>query len=349
MIWGWVSVVVVLGGLLFLHELGHFLAARAAGVEVEEFSLGLGPKLVGIRRKGTLYAIRLLPIVGYVRMAGMYPMENDGTIAAEESRAANARGTGFNSKPLGPRMGIVAAGPVMNFFVAFLLLVTVFGIVGIPSTPTLRIASVEPGTPAAASGFRAHDVIVAVGGKAVSSYDVLHQDVVNNPAGQPMQITVDRSGRALTLTVTPKDSLIGVILTPKVTRLSPLLAIWQGLVQTGSLLVQWILGIWALIHHSGTAEILGPVGIGTLIDQASTTGAATLLLLAAFISANLGLLNLLPIPALDGGRLGFMVIELLRGGKPVDPAKEGIVHFVGLAIMVAAIIAISVHDIVHLS
>lgn len=348
----WLPAVIVLGSLLFLHELGHFLAARAAGVDVEEFSLGFGPRLIGIRRGGTLYALRLLPVLGYVRMAGMYPAEDDGTDAADVSRQANHGGRGFLSKGMGPRAAIIAAGPVMNFVISFVLLALVFGAVGLPSTPSLRIAQVEAGMPAASSGIAAGDRIVSVNGQSISTYVQLHQAITEDPPGQPLTLGVDRGGQTHTVTVTPQSGsngpVIGVILVPMVTRLPWPQALWQGVVSTGQLLFQWVQGLWLLAHHSNQAQVLGPIGIGNVIDQASATGAGTLLLLAAWLSANLGLLNLLPLPALDGGRLTFILLEFIRGGRPIDPAKEGLVHFVGLAVMVALIIAISVHDIARL-
>jgi regulator of sigma E protease len=352
----WLPAVLVLGGLICLHELGHFFAARAAGVEVEEFSLGFGPRLVGIRRGRTLYALRLLPILGYVRMAGMYPAEGDGSAEAERSREANARGAGFLSKPLGSRVAVIAAGPVANFVVAFLLFATVFGAVGLPLNPTMRLGAVEPGMPAAAAGLRPGDLVVAVDGHAVHTWEQLHEAILRDGAGpagvRGLVVTVVRDGRPYRVRVTPARTsqglLIGIIPQMSSERLPWWQALWQALRQTGAVVVGWALALWALVHGSGGATVMGPIGIGNAIDQASQTGSGTLLLLAAVISANLGLLNLLPLPALDGGRLAFLAVEWVRRGRRVDPAKEGLVHMIGLAVMVALIILISARDISRL-
>ncbi len=352
----WLPAVLVLGGLICLHELGHFFAARAAGVEVEEFSLGFGPRLLGVRRGRTLYALRLLPVLGYVRMAGMYPAEEDGTAEAERSRDANERGVGFLSKPLGSRVAVIAAGPLANFAVALALFAIVFGVVGLPTAPTMRLGVVEAGMPAAAAGLRRGDLILAVNGVPMRSWEQLHTAIVHDPSGadgvRPLVLTVGRGGHRyqirVTPTHTPQGLLIGVIPELAAQRLPWAESLWQAVRQTGAVVTGWALALWSLIHGSGGATVMGPIGIGNAIDQASQTGLATLLLLAAVISANLGLLNLLPLPALDGGRLAFLGAEWVRGGRRVDPAKEGLVHMIGLVVMVALIIFISARDISHL-
>lgn len=356
----WLPAVAVLGGLITVHELGHFFAARACGVEVEEFSLGFGPRLLGFHAGGTLYALRLLPVLGYVRMAGMYPAEGDGSSEAQRSRAANARGVGFASRPLGQRFFIIAAGPLVNFLVAFLLFATALGAIGLPVSPTLRIHTVESGMPAAAAGLRPGDTVLAVDGAAVHSWNGLHQAIVTaaGPNGRtPISVTVRRDGQTAVVHVTPEETssgpLIGIVPVMLTQRLGFFAAIGQGAAGTVSAIYQTLAGLVGMLaaliqHKPAPGQIMGPIGIGNTIDQASQAGASTLMLFAGLLSANLGLLNLLPVPALDGGRLGFLSAEWLRGGRPVDPAKEGLVHFIGLAVLMAFIVLISVHDIAHL-
>jgi len=356
----WLPAVLVLGGLIFVHELGHFLAARACGVEVEEFSLGFGPRLAGFRSGGTLYALRLVPVIGYVRMAGMYPAEGDGTADAERSRSANVRGVGFASRPLAQRALMIAAGPLVNFLVAFLLYALVLGAVGLPVSPTLRIRAVESAMPAAAAGIRAGDTVVAINGAPVQSWDALHNAIVAaaGAAGdQTMKVTVRRHGVDQSVVIKPERTssgpLIGIVPVLVTSRLPVLQAIGRGAVATVSAVYQSLAGLVALLaaaiaHRNPQAQVMGPIGIGSAIDQASQAGAAALMLLAAILSANLGLLNLLPVPALDGGRLAFLGVEWLRGGRPVDPAKEGMVHFIGLAVLMAFIVLVSVHDLAQL-
>ncbi len=393
---GWLPAVLVLGGLIFLHELGHFLAARACGVEVEEFSLGFGPRLAALRRGSTIYALRLFPVLGYVRMAGMYPLSSDAVLGPEapeegggaaeaggadaglaqaggarpsvrsaladalRSEDANRRGVGFASRPLGQRVLIIAAGPLANFAIAFLLYALVFGVVGLPVSPTLRIHSVEAGSPAAAAGFRPGDLVMSVNGSPVDSWTGLHQAIVTNYDANPdlpLSVVVRHGQGVETLAVTPEKTssgpLIGIVPVMRTVRLPALRAVGAGAEQTGLSVYQTLAGLVALVgsavtHRPSQAQLMGPIGIGSQIDQASQAGAPVLLLLAALLSASLGLLNLLPVPALDGGRLTFLGLEWVRGGRPVDPAKEGMVHFIGLAVLMAFIVLVSVHDIVQL-
>lgn len=356
----WLPAVLVLGGLIFVHEMGHYLAARACGVQVEEFSLGFGPKLASVRRHGTLYALRLVPVIGYVRMAGMYPAEDDGSAEGARSKEANAQGVGFASRPLRQRVLMIAAGPLVNFVVAFLLYAIVLGAVGLPVAPTLEIRAVEHGMPAAAAGIRPGDTVTAVDGAPVASWNALHRAIIHGAGAsgtRALHVTVQRGGHRQTVVVRPQRTsqgpLIGIIPRMRIARLPPWQAITKGAVATAAAIYQSLAGlvvllVSALTHRRTQAQIMGPIGIGSAIDQASQAGTAALLLLAGILSANLGLLNLLPIPALDGGRLAFLGVEWLRGGRPVDPAKEGMVHFIGLAVLMALILLVSVHDIAHL-
>jgi len=356
----WVPAVLVLGGLIFVHEMGHFLAARACGVEVEEFSLGFGPKLAGFRRGGTLYALRLIPVLGYVRMAGMYPAEADGTADGERSRAANARGVGFASQPLAQRVLMIAAGPLVNFVIAFLLYAIVLGGVGLPVSPTLRIRAVDHGMPAAAAGIHPGDTVVAINQATVGTWEDLHQAIraaAGTSGDKAMQVTLRRGSTERTVLVKPEHTasgpLIGIVPIVRTSRLPPLQAILRGAVATFASVYQNLAGLVGLIaaalaHQNSQAQLMGPIGIGSAIDQANQAGTAALMLLAAILSANLGILNLLPIPALDGGRLAFLGVEWLRGGRPIDPTKEGLVHFIGLAVLMAFIVLVSMHDITQL-
>ncbi len=368
---GWLPAVLVLGGLIFLHELGHFVLARACGVEVEEFSLGIGPRIAGVRRGPTLYALRLLPILGYVRMAGMYPLpgpaQQEGDAEGDEvpaevdrSRDANARGVGFGSRPLWQRVAIIAAGPVANFVVAFVLFVAVLGGLGVPVAPTMQIRTVEAGMPAARAGLRPGDVVGAVDGAAVHSWTGLRQAIIGatqSHPGAPLTLTVRRDGQSRTISVVPANTsagpVIGVIPVVRTARLPLWRAIWLSAEQTALAVYQSVAGLVglaaaALRHQNSQVQLMGPIGIGDQIDQASQAGGVTLLLLAGALSANLGLLNLLPIPALDGGRLVFLALEWVRGGRAVDPAKEGMVHFIGLALLMALVLIVSIHDISQL-
>lgn len=353
-LWTWVIVVLVFGGLIALHEFGHFVVAKRAGVQVDEFSLGFGPRLAHLRRGETDYSLRIVPLGGYVRMAGMYPNEKDGSADAQLSREANAAGRGWAAKRVAPRLAIIAAGPLMNFLIAALLVAFVFGGLGVPTTPTLVVARTESGYPAQAAGIRPGDRILSVDGTLARDWNQLHE-LISSQSGRPVTIVLDRGGRDLTLRMTPvpgpdgSGGLIGVEPVMLVQRLGVLAALGQGAVWTWQIVAGWFVALARLLHGGGgQAQLLGPVGISEQIGVAAQNGLADLLLFVAALSANLGLINLLPIPALDGSRLVFLAVEGLRG-RPVDPEKESFVHLVGFALIVALTLLVTYHDLLHLN
>ncbi|MBX6350973.1 MAG: RIP metalloprotease RseP [Clostridia bacterium] len=350
----WLAVVLVLGGLIFAHELGHFLVAKAKGVQVDEFALGFGPLILGARKGETLYSLRLLPLGGFVRMAGMYP---EGRLPPDERLAAPgaegvpvAPGRGFSDKPVGARMAIIAAGPAMNVFVAVLLFVVAYGWIGIP-TPDLTVSRLVPGYPAEAAGIAPGDRIVAIDGTRLHTWQDL-QEAVQPAAGRELQVDVERRGRRLVFRVTPREEggvgVIGVYPELVTTRYSPLRAVGAGLADTVAVVSGWFVGIAAIFTGHGAGGIMGPVGIADTIAEASRTGLVNVLVLAAVISINLGLVNILPIPALDGSRLAFLAWEAVRG-RPVDPEKEGFVHFVGFALLILLILVVTFHDVLRIA
>lgn len=350
----WIVVAVVLGGLIFVHELGHFLAAKWRDVQVDEFALGFGPLVVGRRRGETLYSLRLLPLGGFVRMAGMYPegeLPPDERIAAPGAEAPPpAPGRGFSDKSVASRMAIIAAGPFMNLLVALLLFVVAYGWLGIP-TPSLTVASLVPGYPAAEAGIEPGDRVVAIDGRPMRQWLDL-QRAIQPAAGRTVTVEVLRSGRTVELTVVPREEngigVIGVYPVMTTTRYPPLAAVGQGLADTVAVVAGWFVGIASIFVGHGAGGIMGPVGIADTIAQASRVGLVNVLILAAVISINLGLVNLLPIPALDGSRLAFLAWEGVRG-RPVDPEKEGFIHFVGFAVLILLILVVTFHDVLRIT
>jgi regulator of sigma E protease len=345
-------IALVFGGLVFAHELGHFLAAKRVGVQVDEFALGFGPRLAAVRRGETVYAVRLFPLGGFVRMAGMAPPppDDDGP-EARSARQALRAGRGFANQTLAARAGIIAAGPAMSFLLAVLLFAVVFAAVGVPSQPTLTVAAVEAGDPAAAAGLQPGDRIEAIDGRPLQGWNDLKQTVAANP-GRRLVLTVRRQGRVLTVPVvpaaTPNGGLIGVAPVMAVQRLPVATAIGQGLATTWGVVAGWFAVLAMLLHGRGAGDLMGPVGIGQAIGQASTQGLASVLFVAGLLSANLGLINLLPVPALDGSRLAFIGLEWLRG-RPVDPEKENFIHFVGFALLILLSVVITYRDVLRLT
>ncbi|WP_027363810.1 RIP metalloprotease RseP [Desulfotruncus alcoholivorax] len=334
----WASIF-VFGILIFFHELGHFAVAKAVGIKVHEFSLGFGPRLLGIARGETNYNLRLFPLGGFVRMAGMDPEE----VEVE-------RGKGFGDKTVLQRVSVIVAGPIMNFFLAILLLAVIFMFQGYPS-PSTTIKSLLPGEPAEIAGIKAGDKIDMINHKKMNSWEDITKTINSHP-GEKIDVLVIREGRPVEITVVPKAGeggrgLIGIMPEQQMKRLNPLAAIATGFSFTVKVTVLIISFIGKMITGQAPADLGGPVRVIWEIDRAVQTGIFYLLQLAAFLSINLGLFNLLPIPALDGSRIMFLGVEGLRG-RPVDPAKENFIHIVGFGFLLLLIVFITYNDILQL-
>jgi len=332
--------VVILAVLILLHEFGHFYVARRNGIAVEEFGLGLPPKLLSLGRwRETEFTLNLLPIGGFARMRG------------EEEDAGPGS---FWSAPAGARAKVLLAGPLMNILVAILALTLAY-LLFVPHDG-LWIVNVAPGYPATSAGLRSGDVVLSIDGKAVTSRTDFIA-IVRAHAHEPVELIVRRGEKQLTVKVRPKidprDQVprIGVLLAEPI-------PLWEA--PLGAITELWLFTS-AMIHLPGQllqgkltaaeARPLGPVGIGRLfVGVVSEQPNAfmrwfTVLRLSAIISFALGLTNLLPIPALDGGRLVFVLLEIVRRGKRVSPQKEGLVHLVGMTILLVLMVVITYYDI----
>jgi len=331
----WASVF-VFAILIFFHELGHFAVAKAVGIKVHEFSLGFGPKLFSQNREGTDYNLRLLPLGGYVRMAGMDPEEED----VEE-------GKGFNDKTVIQRLAVITAGPLMNFLLAALLMAIIFMLQGMPVTGT-TVANVLPGQPAEQAGIRSGDQIYSIAGKKVADWEEIIS-TISNRSGQPTDLVIIRDNQRIELTVVPVvgeegRAMIGI---SRVQKLNPLAALGNGFKFTFQVIVLILDFVGKMIVGQEPAELGGPVRMVWEIDRAVNTGFFYLLQLAAFLSINLGLFNLFPIPALDGSRIMFLGLESLRG-RPVDPSKENIIHMVGFGLLLLLFVVVTYNDVLQL-
>jgi regulator of sigma E protease len=343
-----VSVVAIAGAFLLLiapHEAGHFLVAKLCKVRVIEFSIGAGTKLVSFTRGGTLYALRLLPILGYVRMGGM---------EADDFEEPN----GFHSRPPWQRIAILVAGPVANFLVA-ILLVTGIGLTQLNTDPG-RVLGVVAGSPAAAAGLQPDDSIRTVDGKPFSEPGMLLQEE-QATKGAPLVLGgVHSNGRQFTVTVTPNCTTSGTKVTCQIgvglpRRLSTVgTALTDGVTFPAVAVGQIVSGLDSLVSGQvkggllGPNGLTGPIGIATITEQSVNQGWLNYIFLIAILSVALGFTNLLPIPALDGGRIVVALIEWLRR-RPFDRKSELNVQRWGLVALLALAALISFLDIERLA
>ncbi len=335
--------VFVFGLLIIIHELGHFMVAKLVGIKVYEFSLGFGPKLASIGKGETAYNLRAIPLGGFVRMAGMDPKEELDEKDQERS---------FSKKTVGQRAGVIFAGPLMNFILAVLLLAIVLALQGqpVPSSGT-GVGEVLPGYPAQEAGIIAGDKIVAIDHRPVDKWANM-VETINERPGETISITVIRDGiqREFEVkTVVSNESGMGMIgIYPEEDYVK--IGIYQSIV----LGVKWTVNITVLILDflskmiigQAPADVGGPVRIVSEIGKAAQVGFPFLLRLSAFLSINLGLFNLLPIPALDGSRILFLGWEKVRG-RPVDPVKENYIHLIGFGLLLLLIVIITYNDILN--
>ncbi|MGN0341292.1 MAG: RIP metalloprotease RseP [Roseburia sp.] len=327
--------------IIIFHELGHFLLAKKNGIRVNEFCLGLGPTIVGFTKGETKYSLKLLPFGGACMMEG----------EDEESKDERA----FNNKSVWARMAVVFAGPAFNFILAFLLAVVVIAVAGF-DRPV--VADVMEGYPAEAAGLQAGDVITELNGKnihlyrEVSIYTYLHAD-------ENIEVEYQRDGETYTCTLTPKYDeesnryLFGIY--GSGTREHG--NVFQVLKYSVYEVKYWICTTLESLKMLVTGQVSfndlsGPVGIvksiGDTYDEVKTGGFLIIFLnlmnYSIMLSANLGVMNLLPLPALDGGRLFFLIIEAIRR-KRVNPDHEGMVHFAGLVLLMLLMVVVMFNDI----
>ena len=351
----------MLGILITLHEFGHFIVARRNRVRVNEFAIGMGPKIFGWTspRSGTLYSLRALPIGGYCAMEG----EDGKTSEAEqqrEFRAGAALGDGnFQGKAAWRRLLIVLAGPVANFVLAFVILVIGALAFGVPSEKSVSaiVTQVVPKSPAARNGLQPGDHIVAVhiGSKDVTNAGALI-DTIHASLGKHLDVTYVRNDVSRTIDVVPEacptnahQGCIGFVPEPTFERVGIVEAIQDSGIEFYNIADNSVSSVVLLVTHFGTyaSQISGPIGMGQAATVVQDFGWGPYFTLAATISFALGFFNLIPIPALDGGRAAFIIAEMLRG-KPVDPEKEALVHIAGLAALMALMVLVAFHDIARI-
>jgi len=330
--------VIVFGTIVLVHEAGHYLVARRVGIKVHEFAIGFGKALVQWKRGETVYSVRLLPLGGFVKLAGM-----DAAVDPEEEVPEDDERS-FLRKTVAQRMATIAAGPVANFLLAFVLLFFFHWAIAVP----FAVSDVLPGSPAALAGIRAGDVIMAVEGQRVSNLAELSAALQRYP-NQTVTIEIERDGRRLELPVEARYDeasgrvLIGVTVMAGGMAGKERLPFGQAVGQAAADTVRWTSELVAWLGRIVTGQtsgaelrdsLSGPIGIFRTVGESARLGIGYLLLLAAVLNINLGLINLLPVPVLDGGWLLFLAIEAVLG-KPLKPEYQGVAQFVGLTLLLA--------------
>lgn len=320
-----IATIFVFGLLIFVHELGHFITAKMVRMRVDEFAIGFGPKLISHRRGETLYSLRIIPLGGFNKIAGMDPEEQ------QDERS-------FCSKPVWARMLVIVAGSTMNFVLPVLLFCLVFWTSGI-ETPSDKaiIGALLPDKPAVQAGILAGDRIAAVNGVAIDNWKQFVAAVQTN-AGNKLTIALERNSQAHTVIVTPEydqrsnRGIIGV--TPEIIIYRPGIAEGIGIAvsHTYTIAASMLNGIGQMITGKAAADVAGPIGVAQMAGQVAQSGLIPLLQFAAFLSINLGLINLLPVPVLDGGHLVTLSLEGLRG-KPLSSKSLQYVQMIGFALL----------------
>jgi len=348
----------MLSVLVVLHEGGHFLLARLNGVRVNDFAVGFGPTLLKWTspRSGTNYRLNALPIGGYCAMQG----EDGKTSEAEQQRQFREHADGsdnFQAKKPGARLAIVVAGPIANFLLAYLILfvgAVTFGIAS--SSWSTEIGPLEPGSPGAQAGFQIGDRIVSIDGVTYDNGEKLVAKIKAS-AGVPLHVAFERHGVVRVVTVTPRAvkengktiGRIGFQRIPEFQRVGIVQAVPVAANEFYNAIAMQIGGYVGLVTHPAQvgASVQGPIGMARVASAEQDLGWAAYFQFAAIISIALGILNLLPFPALDGGRGVFIIAEMLRG-RPVEPEKEALVHVTGFAVLMVLMIFVAYHDIANI-
>ena len=355
-----VSFLFILGVIVFVHEMGHFLVARWNKVRIEVFSIGFGPELFGWNdRHGTRWKVALLPLGGYVRFFGdanaaSTPGEDVPTLSEAE------RAVSFHHKRLFQRAAIVFAGPFANFLLAIVILGVLFATVGQRLTPP-DISMVKPDSAAEAAGFQPGDLILSIDGKPISRFEELQQ-IVRDSAGVPLTMVVKRGESEVTLVVTPRrvertdrfgnDLQFGELGVGRAgvvyVRLNPVAAVGAAVAETYNLTAGTIGAIAQMIAGTRSSDDLGgPIRIAQVAGQVAQDGFVTIFWFMAVLSINLGLINLMPVPLLDGGHLLFYAFEAIRG-RPLGERAQDYGFRIGIALLLSLMVFATWNDLVHL-
>ncbi|MBN8979032.1 MAG: RIP metalloprotease [Xanthobacteraceae bacterium] len=354
----------VLTVVVFFHELGHFLVARWAGVKVLTFSLGFGPELAGFNDKhGTRWKLSAIPLGGYVRFFGDESEASTPDGAKLAAMTEEERQGSFHHKKLAPRAAIVAAGPIANFILAVVIFAGLFTFYGRPNA-SARVDKVMEGSAAAVAGFQSGDLVTAIDGTQIGNFSDM-QRIVSTEAGRQLAFTVKRGDASLTLQATPelkeiKDNFgnvhkLGVLGITRsnapgdvlTERVDPATAVWLGAKETWFVIdrtLSYVGGVF--VGREAADQVGGPLRIAQISGQVATIGLAALIHLTAVLSVSIGLLNLFPVPLLDGGHLLFYAVEAIRG-RPLSERAQEMGFRIGLGLVLMLMVFATYNDILH--
>ena len=335
------SAIFVFGLLVLFHELGHFITAKLTGMRVDEFAIGFGPKLFRVRRGETVYSIRAIPLGGFNDIAGMDPSDNQ---AGER---------GYCEKPVLSRMIVILAGSGMNFILPIILFFGIYCFQGVaqPSTEPILGAIIE-GMPAQEAGLLAGDRILSVNGEKISTWKEFTEKIQLDKDKSPVLIQYERNSQVAEVSITPTTdlnsdrALIGVQNHVIYESKGVVESFTMSLAHTRDIILFMLDALANLVKAPSGAAVTGPVGIAQMAGQVATLGFVPLLNFAALLSLNLGIINLLPVPALDGGHFVGLVIEAVRG-KPLSPKALRYTQSVGIALLLLLTVVVTAKDVIN--
>jgi len=332
----------ILAVVILVHELGHFITAKLSRVKVEELGLGFPPRLIGIKRGETIYSLNLIPLGGFCRMAGEEDPDVPGSLAAK------SRWT---------RLLVLSAGCIMMLLFPLFLFPIAYMIPmeRIVEDGGVKIIGVSQGSPAEEAGIETGDVILTIDGHEVKTIDDV-QEVVDANLGSEISIVLLRDSAQVPLTLTPRpdppepEGPMGVEVgsVTESRAYPPWEAIPKGLGEYWEMLVRMKDAIASIVQGEEELEIAGPIGIAHITSDIAKRGAYPLIWFAGLLSVNLAIVNLLPIPALDGGRIAFLGLEMVRRGKRISPRTEGLINAIGFALIILLIMVVSYYDILRI-
>jgi regulator of sigma E protease len=334
----------ILAGLILAHEFGHFITAKAFRVEVKEFGLGFPPRIIGRKRGETIYSLNAIPLGGFTKLAGEEDPEAPRSLAG---------------KPTGIRLLVLSAGSLMNFLAPLALFTIAFMVPHNVVMGKVVVDEVAPNSPAAAAGINDGDTIISINDKSVNNTGDLQRYIQLN-LGREIEITVthdnlnQESFRLVPRWRPPEgEGAIGVaVTTVDATTVRQSEPAWRAVPLGAETCVETFVlfknGLLSMITGATPVEVRGPVGIAEMTGEVARAGLSPLLEFTAFLSINLGLINIFPLPALDGGRIAFVLLEKARGGKRIAPRTEGLIHLIGFALLIGVIIAITYNDITRI-